>query len=851
MSDFLISELSLILLIGPSSSGKTTFSKKHFKSTEVISSDFCRGLVSDNENDQSATDAAFEVLHLITQKRLEAGRLTIIDATNIEKFAREALIKIAKKNHVLPVAIVFNLSQELCEERHITRKDRTFGVNVIHHQFLDLKRSLKQIKREGFSKIGILNTVEEVNSINIVKTKVWSDKRHLKGPFDILGDLHGCFDETESLLKSLDYQFDEVKNCYYHPSRTAIFLGDLVDRGPENLKALNLVMSMVKNNFALCMPGNHDMKFLKYLKGKKVKISHGLEKTVAEFESLPPQNQLVIKQDIVEFLDGLVSHAVLDEGKLIVAHAGMKEKYQMRASKRIREFALYGETTGEVDQFGLPVRYNWASEYKGEGLMVYGHTPVPEAEWLNNTICLDTGCVFGGKLTALRYPEKELKEIPASKMYYEPIKPLLPVDESPHSEPFEPMLNIEDVLGKRFITTQIYKTIKIHADQASAALETMSRYAIHPNWLIHLPATMSPAASSQMEGYLEHPKETFAYYKKHGINQVICQTKHMGSRAMIIVCKNSDVTKNRFGIESSLSGVIYSRSGRRFFDEIECEEYVLNGLRRVLGKVQFWEQFSTEWVLLDCEILPWSLKAENLIKELYAALNCASKITNSHKIEVLKQFRNRGLISNQLLEKFEANEGLTQLFQNAFHQYCKVVESPEDILIAPFHILACENQNLTNNNHLWHMNTIQKWVDIDPTLILKTPYKELCLSDKIQEESIIKWWENLTQEGCEGMVVKPLEFIAYNGKGQLIQPALKCRGREYLRLIYGPEYTLDKQLKRLKSRNVSRKRALALQEFSLGIEAISRFVNKESLRRVHECVFGVMALESEPVDPRL
>ena len=117
---------------------------------------------------------------------------------------------------------------------------------------------------------------------------------------------------------------------------------------------------------------------------------------------------------------------MLDDGKLVVAHAGMKEAWQGRASSRVREFALYGETTGETDDYGLPVRHDWAAEYRGRALVVYGHTPVPEATWVNGTICIDTGCVFGGRLTALRYPEREVVEVPALRTWYEPERPLAP-----------------------------------------------------------------------------------------------------------------------------------------------------------------------------------------------------------------------------------------------------------------------------------------------------------------------------------------------------------------------------------------------------------------------------------------
>jgi protein phosphatase len=148
------------------------------------------------------------------------------------------------------------------------------------------------------------------------------------------------------------------------------------------------------------------------------------------------------------------------------------------------------------------------------------------------------------------------------------------------------------------------------------------------------------------------------------------------------------------------------------------------------------------------------------------------------------------------------------------------------------------------------MEMLHRLAASDPKFFLATPYKEVDVRDELAVESASKWWEELTEKGGEGMVVKPLDFISRGTKG-MVQPALKCRGREYLRIIYGPEYTADDQLPRLRSRGLSGKRSLALREFSLGIEALERFVSREPLRRVHECVFGVLALESEPIDPRL
>ena len=186
-------------------------------------------------------------------------------------------------------------------------------------------------------------------------------------------------------------------------------------------------MAMADAGTAICLPGNHDIKLVRKLKGRDVQITHGLSETLEQLEPEPE----AFRDQARDFLDRLVSHVVLDDGKLVVAHAGMKQDYQGRSSSRVRDFALFGETTGETDEFGLPVRVQWARDYRGDAAVVYGHTPVAEPEWINHTINIDTGCVFGGRLTALRWPERELVSVAADRTYYEPAKPLLAPESAP------------------------------------------------------------------------------------------------------------------------------------------------------------------------------------------------------------------------------------------------------------------------------------------------------------------------------------------------------------------------------------------------------------------------------------
>jgi protein phosphatase len=864
-----IPNLSLVVLIGPSGSGKSTFARKHFLPTEILSSDTCRALISDEENNQKVTNDAFEVLHFVAAKRLALGRLTVIDATNVQPEARKPLVALARQHHCLPVAVVLNMPEKLCHERNRLRDERDFGSHVVRQQRSQLRRSLRGLAKEGFRHIFVLETPEEAEAATVERVPLYNDKRQEHGPFDIIGDVHGCCDELEALLRQLGYQITAAAPggptfastpLYTHPSgRKAVFVGDLVDRGPLILDTVRLVRHMVASGSAFCVPGNHDIKLMRKLRGKNVQISHGLANSLTEIDALPDDIRAPFCKGLEEFLDGLVSHYVFDDGKLVVAHAGMKAEMQGRGSGKVRDFALYGETTGETDQFGLPVRYNWAAEYRGSAMVVYGHTPVPEPEWLNRTVNIDTGCVFGGKLTALRYPEKEFVSVPAAHTYCEPARPFIDTDEqAPRftaQQIQDEVLDAEDVIGKRIITTRLRGSITVREANATAALEVMSRFAANPKWLIYLPPTISPCETSNEPGLLEHPAEAFAYYRSQGAPKVICEEKHMGSRAIVMICRDEHAAKERFGIAQNEFGIVYTRTGRRFFNEPELERQVLDRVRVALTAADFWESFGTTWACLDCELMPWSAKAQELLRTQYAVVGAAGRASLPRAVTQLERAAARLNEGDKaqlelIKEEYRRRAENVAKFIAAYRQYCWSVSSLNDLKLAPFHLLATECNVHLDKDHTWHMDELAKICRGDPELLLITQYKVVDVTDPSSESEGIDWWTKLTESGGEGMVVKPFSFIL-RGKRGLAQPAVKVRGREYLRIIYGPEYNANENLSLLRRRGLGHKRSLALGEFALGIEALERFVRREPLRRVHECIFGVLALESEPVDPRL
>ncbi|MFE0729598.1 polynucleotide kinase-phosphatase [Streptomyces antibioticus] len=838
-----VTDLSLVVLIGASGSGKSTFARRHFKSTEVISSDFCRGLVSDDENDQSATRDAFDVLHYIAGKRLASGRRTVVDATSVQSDARRKLVELAREHDVLPIAIVLDVPEEVCAERNAARTDRAdMPRRVIQRHIRELRRSLRHLEREGFRKVHVLRGVADVDGATVVTEKRFNDLTHLTGPFDIIGDIHGCSAELESLLGKLGY-VDGV-----HPEgRQAVFVGDLVDRGPDSPAVLRRVMAMVKSGDALCVPGNHENKYGRHLKGRKVQHTHGLAETVEQMAGESEE----FRTEVREFIDSLVSHYVLDGGRLVVCHAGLPEKYHGRTSGRVRSHALYGETTGETDEFGLPVRYPWAEDYRGRAAVVYGHTPVPEATWLNNTICLDTGAVFGGKLTALRWPERELVDVPAERVWYEPAKPLR--SEAPGGQDGRP-LDLADVHGRRIVETRYagQTRIAVREENAAAALEVMSRFAVDPRLLPYLPPTMAPTPTSRVEGYLEHPAEAFAQYAGDGVARVVCEEKHMGSRAVALVCRDAETARRRFGVGEGPTGALYTRTGRPFFTDQALTEEVLGRLRTAVGEAGLWDELDTDWLLLDAELMPWSLKASGLLRSQYAAVGAASGAVFPGVLAALEGAAGRGVDVTELLARQRERATEAAAFTDAYRRYCWPTDGLDGVRLAPFQILAAQGRSLAGLPHDGQLALLDRLVEHDPTGLLRTTRR--LYVDTGDPESVragVDWWLEMTGRGGEGMVVKPLGALVRGAEGRLVQPGIKCRGREYLRIIYGPEYTRPDNLARLRGRFLNHKRSLAIREYVLGLEALDRLAEGEPLWRIHEAVFGVLALESEPVDPRL
>jgi protein phosphatase len=361
---------------------------------------------------------------------------------------------------------------------------------------------------------------------------------------------------------------------------------------------------------------------------------------------------------------------------------------------------------------------------------------------------------------------------------------------------------------------------------------------------------MSPSETSTSEGWLERPEEAFAHFRARGIGEVVCEEKHMGSRAIVALCRNVETAKERFGISGDESGAIWTRTGRAFFSEAAMTEALLARLRDAVDRADLWQELQSDWLLLDAEIMPWSAKAGSLIESQYAPVAASSVAGLSAATDALARAAARGLDVAGLKGHFDDRATRATRYGAAWAPYVWPVGGIDDLKVAPFHLLASEGRVWFDQDHVWHMTMADRLAGASASVVSRTQWRTVTLADDAAVADAIAWWEQLTAGGGEGMVVKPKSFVTRGPKG-LIQPALKVRGPEYLRIIYGPEYDAPEHIVRLRQRKLDGKRNLALREFALGHEALTRFVAREPLRRVHECVFAVLALESEPIDPRL
>ncbi|WP_141431101.1 polynucleotide kinase-phosphatase [Bacillus sp. 03113] len=866
-NEILLPHAGIILLIGPSNSGKTTFLKTWIgqgilKPSEVVSSDQFRLLVGDTDfidwsnrpkdegdillNDyQLISQKAFEAMDSMIETRAQLGKLTIIDATHLYSEDRKRYIELAHKLHVPSMAIVFDIPEEILLKRDANR-DFPRGKRRVKQQAQTFLKNKRFIKKEGFRSLYIVRH-DEVEQIQL--SRKMNPLEVEVGPgVDFIGDVHACFDELIKLLDQLGYAPNQ-DGLFIHPEgRKFVSVGDVMSRGPRSLDSMIFFKKHVDAGLAYMIDSNHGWKIARWLEGRNVTLSHGDEKIAEEFkqylEAFGEEKAFQLKNELKDFLLNAPSHYVFVKNGVrvvVVTHAGIRDDYIGKQSRIISDFTRYGDTDG-FDERGKPVRKDWYTGHERKELIIWGHDPKPQPLIINNTINIDQGVVFGGRLTAFRYPEKEFLFVKAKRDYSGvQDNPLKEWEEKRFNPP-----NIARFINGYSVLTEQYGEIKVQEGVVKSVIDSVSHLTVPIEELIYIPPTMSPTPEpSKLDNYLEHPQEAFEYYRSNGIQTMVVEKKHMGSRGILLLFKDSDAAIEYIGRPTL--GTIYTRTGRPFFSK-EIEEELTRKLNEDLHRYSYFEKYQTDFILLDAEILPWNLKAKELISTQYAHVAEIAMMDRTKLKEKLEKALNHNKGVSEWLDEITSKLQNVHVFREVFQKYCWNTEGIKGIQIAPFHLLAHSGKTFFDQSHLWHMERNREF-SLLSNLFIETEF--MVVSDETTMQEAISWWTSITEDGHEGFVVKPETFISRNEKGKLLQPAIKVRGRKYLHIIYGIDYLLPENLKRLKERNVGKKQRHALMEFALGMEGVERYVNKDSIERIHECVLATLALEADPVDPRL
>lgn len=581
----------IVLLVGPSNSGKSTLlknlvEKEQLLSSEVVSSDDFRVLVSDIEfidwkqrsNDeadslydqyQKISGEAFSLMDSLIETRCRLNKLTIVDATHLHPDDRKRYITIAKNNHVPIVAIILDVEQNILLERDEFR-DNPRGKRRIKQQYQVFKREKRFIKKEGYHATYFIHNTDEIEL-----------KRHSKNPIeldvakgiDIIGDVHGCFDEMIQILEKLGYEQNHEKYFIHPEGRKFLSLGDVMSRGPKSLETMQFFLRHVNQDLAYMIDSNHGWKIARWLDGRKVTLNHGdelVEEEIKQFQEQYGEEQTVeLKKELKKFLLNAPSHYVLTKNgvpTLVCTHAGIKDEFIGKQSYDVSDFCRYGDTDG-FDDAGKPIRKDWSIHHKASTLIIWGHDPKPKPLIINNTINIDQGVVFGGELTALRYPEKEFVSVKAKKDYSD-------ADSYPFKELEKKRLNppnLAKFINGYSVLTDDFGEIQIPKEYAIPSIDTVSHFTVPIEELVYIPPTMSPTPlPSAVDDYLEHPKEVIEYFRSMGVERMVAEKKHMGSRGILMLFNNKESGLKYVGRETL--GVIYTRSGRKFFhDETESD----------------------------------------------------------------------------------------------------------------------------------------------------------------------------------------------------------------------------------------------------------------------------------------
>lgn len=582
--EVVFAETTLVVLCGVAGCGKSTFAKKYFEPTAIVSSDQCRAIVCDDEENMGASSDAFDLFYSIIEKRMKYKKTVVADSTALSYETRKRLVKMGKDNGYDVVIIALNIPVDECIRRN-SKRERVVSQRVIEKQYEAMERTLKYIDKEGFDQV-ILLQQKDVDDFKCTISHGDSNF-YDSGPFDIISDVHGCCSELEELLERLGYV--KTNDTYVHTAgRRVIFSGDIVDRGPRVMDTIGVVTRMVKAGSALYVPGNHCNKFYRYLKGKNVQVRHGLEKTVTQYDKLDKRDRERTRHEFIKLYENSPIHLVLDHRRLVIAHAGIKEYMIGKSSKSIDDFVLYGDVTGEVDEKGFPVRGDWASDYCGKALIVYGHTPVNEPLYINNTVNIDLGVSIGGNLAAFKYPEREIVMVKAKETYY---------TEGRQKSETVKNIDLDDFSGELSIKYGKDEKVRFSGSEVTRALEILQACNVQLPWIVYLPPFTSSIIHDDLKNQV---KAAVDFYRHRGARKIVIQSVPHSPLAVVVVCRDNNISRSYFLSENI--GEIYSINNNLSINEVRKQE-LLQKLSQDIQKNGYFEKNNAEFIIFKARLI--------------------------------------------------------------------------------------------------------------------------------------------------------------------------------------------------------------------------------------------------------
>jgi protein phosphatase len=823
---------SALIVLAPSAFPAAQWARRHFTPAQLLDPSDCQALLG--SADLPPSPQAYALAAQAFKLRMEAGTATVLLQAPLEQTGRNFIRSACRAHHMQLLVLSIELS---VEELQAWAPDFDRAQWAREQDLLE--QNLHFLGKEGVQQHFRVRGAAELDGLEVVWQPLPCDRATLGGPFDLIGSLHGCHDELLRLFVALGYSRDTRSQLPVHPEgRLPVFLGDIADSGPACAETLSLVQAMTEAGLALAVAGNQDRQLLEHLRQDPEADPGALAPWWAHADA-------ATRAQALAWLGRLPGHIVLDGGRLVAVHGGIKAEMIGRHTTAITAFCTYGSTPGERSTVQDAPIADWAADLPAGVTVAFAHQPLTRPLDAGNHVALDTACLYGGQLSAFRYPERAWVQVEASAAYLAGEWPAAAEAQAARPHALDRWtLPAELLNGRWLVQTASGFNFTLTDLQYATTLELLQNEAISPRWLIYLPPSMSPPQPATLPGFLEHPNEAFSYYEKKGQTHVVVQEKCDGPRAVVVLCRDTDAAEARFGDGSGRIGVVYSRRGRPLLDPAD-ENTLLAELHAAATDSGLWAALRTDWLCLEGQLTgrrftPGKNKEEGRIAAGVAA-------AWPRALDLLAQSTSDAPEFLAMRAQMEAQAAAAQ----ALARDCTPADGDEGSwYFTPYHLLAAQSGDFFDRSHVWHLEQLAAFTQGNAAHVRALRTQVIDLQDHDGRRALTDWWQDLSDQGAPGIIVKPmtLELVVNQ---EYLQPALKVRGREALRKVYGPYYTLPDALEHHRRRSLKERRELVVRHFALGKEALQRFVAGKAHQEVLQAVFTHIAISTMDDNPLL